>query len=142
MHEQRGGHVAPESSAVLGADAALLEAAAKPVVVVEWRINRHVTPAAQHFLLARQHVDDVQLVQLELAGAQFVADEINQQRKNRDVRREGQPGEHLFVDALEPDTVHRPDDDEIRREQQQQPDDRQLADLSAVEHRAVNAVDT
>ena len=84
----------------------------------------------------------MQLVQLELAGAQFVADEINQQRKNRDVRREGQPGEHLFVDALEPDTIHRPDDDEVRREQQQQPDDRQLADLPAVEHRAVNAVDT
>ena len=109
---------------------------------VDGGINRGIRPAAQFRALAvEQDIDEVKFVPLRFAGAQFVADEINQQRKKHHVAGKSDPRQHRPLDALEPVLVERPDDDKICDEQQQQPFDGQLAHLLAVDQCAEDAVD-
>ena len=110
---------------------------------VDRRIDRGVGASAPFRLFAsRQDVHQVQFAPLGLAGPEFVADVINQEREEGDIGGERHPGEHLFVDPLEPVLVERTNHQEINNQQQEQPLHRQLAHLPAVDHRAENPVNT
>src|SRR5213594_2039174 len=84
----------------------------------------------------------MQFAPLGFAGTELVADVINQQREERDVGGERHPGEHLFVDPLEPVLIEWTNHQEIYNQQQQQPLHRQFAHLPTVDHRAENTVNT
>ena len=97
-------------------------------------------PAPFRGLAVRQDVHQMEFVPFGFTGAELVADVIDQQGKQRDVNRERQPGEHLFVGALETVLIHRPNDEQVNDQQQQQPLHRQFAHLPAVDHGAENTV--
>ena len=119
--------------------------AAQLVTRVDRGINGNVGFPAEHRAgeagqKVRQNIHHVQFVPFQFAGAQMKTDQINQPGKGHDIERESDPGQHLAVDFLEPVLVQRPDHRQVGRQQRQQPAQRQLAHLLAVNHRAENAV--
>ena len=83
----------------------------------------------------------MEFVPFRFAGAKFVSNVVDQKGEEGDINREGEPREHLFVGALETILIDRADDQQVNHQQQEQPLDRQLAHLAAVDHRAEYSVD-